>query len=155
MIRQDVRVERILPVPAELVYEIVADYKNGHPHILPKLYFSAFEVEQGGMGEGTLVRFQMQMFGRRRNFRMAVTEPEPGRQLVETDLDSGAVTSFAVSPIDGHRSARVTISTELPVHNSIFGLLERFLTSTILRYIYAKELELLEIFAQARCGNAN
>ena len=37
--------------PAEVVYNIIADYRKGHPHILPRKYFEWLEVEQGGRGE--------------------------------------------------------------------------------------------------------
>jgi uncharacterized protein YndB with AHSA1/START domain len=150
MCRQDVRVERNIHAPAELVYKILADYRNDHPHILPKSYFSGYKVERGGIGGGTEIRFQMQVFGRIQNFHMTVMEPEPGRLLVETDFDSGSITTFTISPIDGKGIAKVAISTKLPVREGVFGLLERLFTNLFLRHIYAQELKLLEAFAKAR-----
>ena len=56
-------------------------------------------MEQGGIGAGTVIRFQMSALGQKRTLRAEITEPEPGRVLVETYLDSnGAVTTFTVDP---------------------------------------------------------
>jgi hypothetical protein len=40
--------------------------------------------EHGGIGAGTIIRFQMSIFGRKQTVRAAITEPEPGCVLVET-----------------------------------------------------------------------
>jgi len=104
----------LINAPAKLVYNIIADYHNGHPYILPKPYFLNLEVEQGGVGEGTVIRFQMQVLGKTETFRAVVTEPEPGRVLVESNLLQGSVTTFTVDPVEGGRYAQVTFSTELP-----------------------------------------
>jgi hypothetical protein len=99
-------------------------------------------VEQGGIGAGTIIRFQMSVFGRKQTFRAAVTEPEPGRVLVETDLDSnGAVTTFTVNPGGAPADSHVTISTELPVRGGFLGKFEKTLTTLLLRPIYVRELE--------------
>src|ERR1044072_1519141 len=96
--------------PAEVVYNIIADYRNGHPHILPKQYFEWLEVEQGGRGEGTVIRFQMRVLGQTRVLRAVVTEPEPGRVLVETDTGgAGPVTTFTVEPEES--GSRATFRT--------------------------------------------
>ena len=98
--------------PADIVYGIIADYRDGHPHILPREYFDWLEVEQGGLGEGTVIRFQMRVLGQTRVLRAAITEPDPGRVLVETDMgEDGPVTTFTVEP-EGS-STQVTFSTEL------------------------------------------
>ena len=43
--------------PAEVIYEILADYRSKHPLILPKPYFLYLDVEEGGAGAGTIVNF--------------------------------------------------------------------------------------------------
>ena len=87
-----------IPARRERVYSLIADYNDGHPRILPKQFMSLV-VEQGGVGAGTIIRFQMRVFGKKQTFRAAITEPERGRVLVETDLDTnGAVTTFTVNP---------------------------------------------------------
>lgn len=86
----------------------------------------------------------MRVFGRTQSFRAAVTEPEPGRILVETDLDSnGAITTFTVNPGPAPGTSDVTITTELPVRSGLPGMLQRRLTTRFLRPLYVKELALL------------
>jgi hypothetical protein len=128
--------------PADVVYNIIADYRNGHPHILPKQYFEWLEVEQGGRGEGTVIRFQMRVLGQTRVMRAAVTEPEPGRVLVEKDTGGdGPVTTFVVEP-EGSGS-QVTFNTEMTTAGGPLGMLERFVLRRVLRHIYAAELKQL------------
>src|SRR5204863_2277113 len=77
---------RIAAPPARL-YGIISDYRNGHPHILPK-QFSNLRVESGsGVGAGTTIRFEVTMMGRTDRNKAIVSEPEPGRVLVETNLE--------------------------------------------------------------------
>lgn len=135
--------------PADVVYSIIADYRNGHPHILPKQYFEWLEVEQGGRGEGTVIRFQMRVLGQTRVLRAAITEPEPGRVLVETDKSGdGPVTTFIVDAEES--GSRVTFSTEMTSASGPLGLLERFVLRRIMRRIYAAELKQLDRFAVER-----
>jgi hypothetical protein len=83
------------------VYAILADYRNGRPRILPERYFSNLEVERGRVGAGTVIRFQVRTLGITRSFRGEVTEPKPGRVLVESYPQTGEVTSFTVEPVVG------------------------------------------------------
>ena len=125
--------------PAEVVYGIIADYRNGHPHILPKQYFEWLEVEQGGRGEGTVIRFQMRVLGQTRVLRAVINEPDPGRVLVETDTSgAGPVTTFTVEPAGS--GSHVTISTVLTSAGGPLGVAERFVLRRLLRRIYAREL---------------
>jgi hypothetical protein len=127
----------------ERVYAIIADYRSGHPRILPDA-FSGLTVERGGKGAGTIIRFQMRVLGRTQTFRAAITEPEPGQVLVETYLDSnGAITTFTVNRRADQGASDVTISTELPVRTGLLGAIERFLTTRYLRPLYLRELGLL------------
>jgi hypothetical protein len=127
----------------ERVYAIIADYHNGHAGILPR-EFSDLSVERGGVGDGTIIRFRMQMMGTAKSFRAEITEPEPGRVLVETYLDSGGVdTTFTVRPDSSGLKADVMISTKFPVRGGLLGAVQRFLTTRYLRSIYQRELALL------------
>ena len=130
-----------IPARRERVYSLIANYNDGHPRILPR-QFTSLVVEQGGVGAGTIIRFQMSVFGRKQTFRAAISEPDPGRVLVETDLDAnGAVTTFTVNPGAAPADSHVTISTELPVRSGVRGKIERTLTALLLRPLYVKELE--------------
>ena len=128
--------------PASRVYGILADYRNGHPRILPK-EFNYLAVERGGVGAGTVIAFSMRAFGTTRQSRAAITEPVPGRILMETLLDgSGVVTTFTVDA-GAVAGSDVTISTVIPVSSGILGRLERWVAERYLRGVYRKELALL------------
>lgn len=131
-----------VPAPPPPVYAILADYREGHPHILPERYFSDLVVEQGGVGAGTRIRFRMHVLGRARTMRAEVSEPEPGRILEEKDPDTGAVTTFTVEPATGGEGAMVTIETRWQ-GAGIRGLVERWTAPPLLRRIYAEQLQLL------------
>ena len=127
-----------ISAPAERIYGLIADYHDGHQRILPKPPFVSLDVEQGGVGAGTIVRFEMRLMGRTQIFRATITEPEPGRVLVETN-DTGQVTTFTVAPHAAQQST-VTIATATTVRNGVLGTIEGWLTTRLLRPIYLKEL---------------
>jgi hypothetical protein len=142
-----------IPSEAALVYSIIADYKNGHPRIIPPKYFSNLIVEDGsGSGDGTRIRFDMTVLGKTRTARAVVTEPKPGRVLVETELSGSVVTTFTVEPRPEGAGCRVTIATTLKSRPGILGALERFAAKTMLRKIYGEELDQLARVAQERVG---
>lgn len=136
--------------PANIIYNIIADFHNEHLHILPKPYFQNLEVEAGGFGAGTITRFQMKLLGQTQAFRTLITEPEPGRVLVETDLHSGAVTTFDISPLENESYTRVKISTELKNR----GMVESFIGKLILQKVYRAELDLLAGRAEGQAALA-
>lgn len=139
----------LIDAPPKIVYDILADYRGGHPLILPKNYFVSLDVEKGGVGAGTIISFQMRIFGKMQTFRAAITEPEPGRVLAESDLDGPAsTTSFVVDARDQNKSCEVTIATERMTERSgLLGVLERFLAISFLQRIYRAELRLLSELA--------
>ena len=67
----------VIPARPEVVYGIIADYRNGHPNILPRRYFGELIVEQGGIGAGTVINFTTHVLGNTRHFKHTVSEPEP------------------------------------------------------------------------------
>jgi len=147
-----VSVSAVIPARRERVYALISNYRDGHPRILPK-QFTSLIVEEGGLGAGTVIRFQLSVFGRKQTFRAAITEPEPGRVLVETNLDSnGAVTTFTVNPGTAPADSHVTIATELPVRSGFLGRMERTLSTLLLRPMYIKELENLARVATGPFG---
>jgi len=140
----------LIKAPAKRLYDIIADYHNGHPLILPKPYFVSLEVEEGGFGASTIINLQMRVFGQTQTFRAAITEPDPGRVLVESDLDGGVVTTFRVLSVDGQTS-EVTITTDGKTRrDGVMGLLERYLTENYLHRIYKKELRQLADIAESK-----
>jgi hypothetical protein len=130
------------------VYGVIADYCNGHPHILPT-QFSDLVVERGGFGAGTVIRFRMRVGGRLQRLRVAVTEPDPGRVLVETSLEGRlAVTTFTISAVNGGQASDVDIATDLPVRSGLLGAIERFVTTRALQGLYREELRRLAAVLQ-------
>lgn len=138
-------VSAVIPAPPERVYAIIADYRDGHPSILPKPPFVSLVVEEGGRGAGSVIRVTMRMLGRTQTFRAVVTEPEPGRCLIETN-DTGYVTTFSVEPGAEGGGTRVTIATDL-VRQGVAARVERWLSARLLRPVYEQELALLRTVA--------
>ena len=130
-----------LDVPAAVVYRVLADYREHHPHILPKA-FSNLVVEKGGIGAGTLITFDLRVAGVTKHYRQVVTEPEPGRVLAEREESGTGVTSFTVDPI-GPDACEVTIATEFDARGGLGGAIERWLAGRLLPRLYADELERL------------
>lgn len=138
-----------VPAPSASVYAVLADYREGHPAILPKYNFPWLIVEEGGVGAGTVIRFAFRLPGARRLVRAAVTEPEPGRLLAERDLESGALTTFRVEPSPDGRESRVTIGTTWE-RAGLAGWIERLLAPSFLQRVYAEELANLSVYCRLR-----
>src|SRR5215204_2118901 len=103
--------ERTVLAPVAAVYALLADYRHGHPRILPPA-FSDLTVLQGGTGAGTEIRFAMTLGGRKQVVEASVDEPEPGRVLSETYREKNAVTSFTVDPVGNQSRVRIETSWE-------------------------------------------
>lgn len=147
MANVDVSVSRVIPATASTVYDIVADYRNGHPRILPSEYFGNLDVLSGGRGEGTRIRFEMKAFGKVNIGTADITEPVPGRELRET-LSDGIVTTFFVEPA-GAGESRVTIRTTYS-KPGLRGWFESVIAPRYLRRVYEAELEQLANVCGAR-----
>jgi uncharacterized protein YndB with AHSA1/START domain len=139
---QTVSAEALIPAPPDKVYGILADYRGPHQSILPKPEFVSVEAEQGGVGAGTRLKIRMKAMGTDRVFHEEVLEPEPGRVLVERDLEAGTATTFTVSPA-GAGQAHVRIETEWRARSGLAGWLENALTRRFLAGLYRRELKQL------------
>jgi uncharacterized protein YndB with AHSA1/START domain len=146
-----VSAERVVEASADEVYRYLADMREHHPRFLPPA-FSDFTVESGGVGAGTITRFKLDAGGRTREYRMQVSEPEPGRVLTESDTESSLVTTFTVDP-EGDRS-RVRISTTWEGAGGIGGFFERTFAPRVMRRLYDDELERLNRYALERARQA-
>jgi uncharacterized protein YndB with AHSA1/START domain len=139
-----------IDAPPDRVYGIIADYRAGHPSILPKP-FRNFVVEQGGTGAGTIIRFDVHAYGTVTKCRAIVTEPEPGRILVEENVEpTESVTTFTVVA-GANGGTDVTFVTEAQSRDGIAGAIERFMSRRFLKKLYAEELRLLA--ERATAGN--
>lgn len=136
----------VIDAPPTRVYAVLADYRNHHPHILPKPYFTGLRVEAGGVGAGTVVVADMDVYGTKRTFRLVVTEPQPGRVLAESDDAAGMSTTFTVEPLEGGSKSRVTIATDTRPSPGLQGWIERLVNPSIMRRIYRAELQQLNAY---------
>ena len=138
-----------IQAPASVAYGIIADYRNGHPHILPPKYFRNLRLEAGGVGAGTRIRFEMGAMGTWRESGAVVSEPEPGRLLHEQVTTAPIETTFTVEPVSPG-ACDVTIATQMVHRGGISGGLERLATTAFLRRVYRAELALLDQVARSR-----
>jgi hypothetical protein len=135
----------VIPAPPKRVYEILANYHEHHPRIVPPQYFRRIDVLQGGIGAGTRTRIEMRVLGVTRVFEHVVSEPEPGRVLVESEPDGANPTTFTVEPAQAG-ATQLTISTELKGR----GAIEAWLSSLMLPRIYRAELARITEYVRGR-----
>ena len=147
-----IAVSETIDARPEDVYAVLADYREGHPAILPKQYFTELTVEEGGTGAGTRILVRMKVFGVENTYRMVVSEPEPGRVLVEADDEADVVTTFTVGPLDSGSNCRLTIETSMRSKSGIGGFFERLFTPMISRRIYNKELSQIADYMRNKSG---
>ncbi|CAL9579696.1 SRPBCC family protein [Streptomyces sp. enrichment culture] len=134
MAQVEATTERVVAADAETVFDALADYANTRAKLLPE-QFSAYEVREGGDGEGTLVHWRLQATSKRvRDCLLDVTEPTDG-QLVEKDRNSSMVTTWTVTPAGEGRS-RVVVSTVWNGAGGIGGFFERTFAPKGLGRIY-------------------
>ena len=128
-------------------YRTSADYRVGHPSILPQQYFRNLRVVEGGYGAGTVITFDIVAFGRTVGARSRITEPVPGRVLVESDTEKPLVTTFTVDPnVDG--TARVTFDTTFQTRSGLLGRIEGWMTRGFLKRVYAAELNQFDAYVR-------
>ncbi len=141
--------ERAIEAPPETVYGYLADMREHHPKFLPPAY-TDFTVESGGVGAGTITSFKLHAGGRARPYRMQVAEPEPGRVMTESDMNSSLVTTFTVEPHGAGSLVRIT--TGWQGARGIGGFFERTFAPRVMRRLYLDELERLNEYARRRAS---
>lgn len=141
----------IIEARAADLYAVVADYRMGHPAILPRPFFQELTVEKGGVGAGTIVRGSVKVMGKLYPLHHAISEPEPGRILQESDLDKpGEFTRFIIEPLNDGAQTRVTIATEFVRSPGLMGFMERLTKPGLVRKMYQQELRNLADYIRAR-----
>jgi hypothetical protein len=146
MSKVTVTVSSKVAAPADVVYNILADYDH-HRNILPPKFFPGLDVVEGGVGEGTRFTLHAMSFGGKTQMHMAVTEPEPGAVLRERDVNTGLVTNFKVKPLSPTES-NVTFETIWEPKPGLKGLIDRLTTPFFMRIVYRQELKILDEYAQ-------
>ncbi|ULL14857.1 SRPBCC family protein [Paenibacillus sp. H1-7] len=139
-----VGVARMIDAPLEAVYRVVTDM-NVHIGILPR-QFETLEVLQGGSGSGTVFRLTMNVMGIRSSLQMRITEPIPGRVIREQDDKAGVTTTWTLKPSDDSKHCYVDLMTEFPSKPGLAGVVERLLVSPIIRSIYHRELDNINVY---------
>lgn len=132
----------------ETVYAVLADYRKGHPAILPPRFFTALEVTNGGRGAGTKATVRMNVLGAKQTYHLVVTEPQPGRLLQEKDAKAGVTTTFLVEPTRG--GSRVTITTRARTSPGMRGMVERWVNPLVTRRIYCAQLARLDAYVRGQ-----
>ena len=128
-----------MPVAPDQVLGFLSDYREGRERILTDNY-SAYRVEQGGKGEGTVYAYHFAAGGRERDYRLHVHEREGG--LEERDQMSSFVCTWTVMPASGQST--VTIEASWDGAGGIGGFFERLFAPAGLRRIYAQMLGRLQ-----------
>lgn len=136
---------RRIAAPAEVVYAVFADYREAHPRILPPNFFTGLAVDEGGYGAGTVIRVEGRFAGRTRTIRGIVTEPEPGRLLVESYPEERMVTSFIVDP-EPDGACTVTLRTVGPRRAWPLGWIEERMVRRLLGRVFREELDLVAAY---------
>lgn len=143
--------ERLLHAPADVVYHCLADYREHHRTLetggfLPPA-FTRLDVLQGGVGAGTVIRFTATVGGRSVTRTQQVSEPEPGRVLVESGDGEGSV--FTIQPEGSATRLRIETTLNAP---GFEGLLMRWFGARLMEPLYAEEMSRLEQYAQAHAA---
>jgi hypothetical protein len=137
--------EAIIDAPAPTVLAVLRDFNGRHREILPAA-FSNLVIEEGGVGAGTVMTFDLKLGGRTQRATSRVEEPSDG-VIEEYIVGRDMVTTFTVRP-DGDR-AKVRIETQWQPASGLAGFPERLAAPRMLRQIYRDELARLNQVAGA------
>jgi uncharacterized protein YndB with AHSA1/START domain len=138
MARVNVQATRTVDAPPEKVLDVLRDYRDAHQRILTDNY-TAYRVEQGGHGDGTVIGYHFAAGGRERDYRLRVEESTG--ELRERDELSSFVSTWSVQPAGAGSS--VTIESSWDGAGGIGGFFERTFAPMGLRRIYSQMLDKL------------
>jgi hypothetical protein len=124
-----------VPAPPDEVLEFLRDYRDSRQRILPDNY-TAYRVEQGGKGDGTVFAYHFAAGGRERDYRLHVHERPGG--LEEKDQMSSFVTTWTVARATS--GSQVTIESSWDGAGGIGGIFEGLFAPIGLRRIYGQML---------------
>ena len=145
----NIEVSQVIQARAADVYNVIADYEVGHQAILPRPPFDEMIIKKGSFGAGTEIVLHMSGMGLKYTYHQRVSEPEPGRIILETEINTGQWTQFTVDPIDANTS-RVTIKSYMPMKNTVRGFIESLTFPLSVPPVFKKELNLLNDYMQSQ-----
>jgi Polyketide cyclase / dehydrase and lipid transport len=134
------RASKAVDAPPERVLEFLRNYREERPKILTE-NFSAYRVEQGGEGAGTIVAYHFETPRRGRDYRLRVEEVDG--TVRERDEFSSFVSVWRVTP-DGPGS-NVTLEGSWSGAGGIGGVFERLFAPRVLSRIYGEMLDRLGV----------
>jgi hypothetical protein len=137
------RASKVVNAPPARVLEFLRDYRDARPKILTD-NFSAYRVEQGGEGAGTVVAYHFKTSRRERDYRLRVEEPDGS--VRERDEFSSFVNVWNVAP-EGSGS-NVTLEASWTGAGGIGGIFERLFAPRVLARIYGEVLDRLAASVQ-------
>jgi hypothetical protein len=132
------RASKLVDAPPERVLGFLRDYRDARPKILTE-NFTAYRVEQGGAGSGTIVAYHFETPRRGRDYRLRVEESDGA--VRERDEFSSFVSVWHVAP-DGAGS-NVTVEASWTGAGGIGGIFERLFAPRVLARIYGEMLDRL------------
>ncbi len=138
MAKVTARATKELGATPEQVLGFLRDYRESRPRILTGNY-TAYRVEQGGLGAGTVIGYHFAAGGRERDYRLRVEESAGA--LIERDELSSFVSKWTVAQA-GSGSA-VTIEGSWDGAGGIAGVFEGLFAPLGLRRIYGEVLDRL------------
>jgi carotenoid cleavage dioxygenase-like enzyme len=138
MARVKAHATRTVDASPEKVLDVLRDYRDARQRILTDNY-TAYRVEQGGHGNGTVIGYHFTAGGRERDYRLRVEESTG--ELRERDELSSFVSTWSVQPAGAGSS--VTIESSWEGAGGIGGFFERTFAPMGLRRIYGQLLERL------------
>jgi Polyketide cyclase / dehydrase and lipid transport len=140
-----VRASSSKPIKAapDQVLGFLRDYRGAREQILTENY-TAYRVEQGGEGTGTVVAYHFAAGGRERDYRLEVQEADGA--LYERDQLSSFVATWTVAPsADG---SVVTLEATWNGAGGIGGFFEGLFAPLGLRRIFGEVLDRLAAAVQ-------
>ncbi|MGA2012336.1 MAG: SRPBCC family protein [Solirubrobacteraceae bacterium] len=138
MSRVVARASAHVSAPPDAVIAFLRDYRSSRGRILTE-NFTAYRVEQGGSGEGTVYAYHFAAGGRERDYRLRVHERPGG--VEEVDQLSSFVSTWMAVPAE--TGSTVTIESSWEGAGGIAGAFERRFAPLGLRRIYGQMLERL------------
>jgi hypothetical protein len=124
----------------DIVLEFLRNYRESRPRIFTDNY-TAYRVEQGGTGGGTVIGYHFAAGGRERDYRLRVEESAGA--LIERDELSSFVSKWTVAPVGS--GSTVTIEGSWDGAGGIAGIFEGLFAPLGLRRIYGQVLDKLAV----------